>query len=185
MKLEEFALEPGERVLLEIRRHWVVFALELLPFLIAALIPFLIPLLFGTLGERFQDLDVSFSLSEPVVRLALGIWWLMVWASAFATFTRSYLDLWVVTTTRIANIRQEGFFDRRVESFLLARVQDVTTEVSGIIATLFGIGSVRVETAGNASRTFRMHGLPDPEAVRDLVIREVARINEAGTRQVP
>lgn len=186
MKLEEFTLEPGEQVLMELRRHWIVFALEFLPFVIAALLPFLVPVLFAFAGAGLDSIsNLKLSFADPMTRLAVGIWWLLIWASAFASFTRSYLDLWIVTTTRIANIKQVAFFNRRVESFLLARVQDVTTEVSGIVSTLFGIGSVRVETAGGASRTFRMHGLPDPEAVRDLIIREVARINEAGTPAIP
>lgn len=184
MTLEEFELEPGEAVMLTVRRHWLVFILELLPFAIAAIIPFLIPPAIAYLGanlpEGAVDRTFSLDLSQGTVRLTLGLWWLFLWTAAFTVFTRAYLDLWVVTSTRIANIKQEGFFHRRVESFLLTRVQDITTEVRGIIPTLLGFGSVRVETAGEASRTFRMKGLPDPEGIRDLIIREVALLHEKG-----
>lgn len=182
--MEEFTLEHGETVMLTVRRHWLVFTLELLPFALGAFIPFVVSPLLGALTASLPAgsvLPFTTSLAEPAVRLALGLWWLFLWVAAFTVFTRSYLDQWVITNTRVVNIRQEGFFHRRVESFLLARVQDVTTEIRGLIPTLVGFGSVRVETAGDASRMFRMYGLPNPEAIRDLIIREIAKLHKVGS----
>lgn len=182
--MEEFTLEQDETVLLTVRRHWLVFTLELLPFAVGAFIPFLVAPLLGTLAASLPEgsvLPFTTSLSEPAVRLALGLWWLFLWVAAFTVFTRSYLDQWVITSTRVVNIGQEGFFHRRVESYLLVRIQDVSTEIQGLIPTLVGFGSVRIETAGDASRTFRMYGLPKPEAIRDLIIREIAKLHKVGS----
>ncbi|HVW71734.1 MAG TPA: PH domain-containing protein [Candidatus Paceibacterota bacterium] len=180
--MEEFTLEPGESITLAVRKHWVVFTLELLPFVIVALVPLII-LFFSS---RLLAMDPSLasglagdlSLDNPYLRLGLGLFWLVIWTGAFNTFTRYYLDQWVITTSRIVDIHQFGFFDRHVSSFLLNHVQDVTTDVNGVFPTMFGYGTLRVETAGDASQHFLMGGIPNPEAIRDLILREIALLHD-------
>ncbi len=187
MRIEEFDLEPGESVTRTARVHWLVFGLDMLPFAIAALLPFLVPPFVNYVAAHLPQgpypVTFSIDLSESIVRLALGLWWLFLWTGAFTVFTRAHLNLWIVTSKRVVNIKQVGFFNRRVESFLLSHVQDITTEVRGLVPTIFGFGTVRVETAGEESRTFRMQGLPNPEAMRDLIIREIGLIHDTGARQ--
>ncbi len=175
--MEEFELEPGEQVTRTVRKHWLVFVGMLLPFLLLALVPFLLPPLFAWVTRAYPDYHLFFtgiSLSEPLVRLSLGVWWFILWIGAFNAFTQYFLNVWVITTQRIVEIRQYGFFDRKVSSFLLGRVQDVTTTVDGILADLFGFGTVQVETAGTASHQFVMDGVADPVGMRDLIMREIA-----------
>jgi hypothetical protein len=182
--MEEFELEPGEQVILSVRKHWLVFAVRLLPYALLALVPFLIPFLFSALASAVPDPAVLAGkvpdLTSPWARFALGLWWLLLWTGAFNTFTRYYLDVWIVTTTRIVDIHQFGFFRRQVSSFLLGHIQNVTTEVNGILATLFDFGTIHVETAGQEEH-FVMKGVGGPAALRDLIMREVATFHEAGT----
>src|ERR1051326_7308467 len=147
--MEEFELEPGESITIAVRTHWLLFVLELLPYFIFALVPlFIFPVAAhfasGTPAVA-ENLAQYLSVANPWVRLFLGMWWLVMWTGAFNAFTRYYLDQWIVTTTRIVDIHQFGFFRRHVSSFLLNHVQDVTTDVSGVLPTLFGFGTLRVE----------------------------------------
>ncbi len=41
--MKEFELEPGEHVVMQVRKHWFLFVVGLLPFLVLVLVPFLIP----------------------------------------------------------------------------------------------------------------------------------------------
>jgi hypothetical protein len=175
--MEEFPLEPGERVLRTVRKHWFVLVTSLLPFLFLALLPLvLVPFLEGMalaspdMGRAFAQLTPA----QPWFRLALGLWWIVLWIGAFNAFTQYYLNHWVVTTLRIVRVRQHAFFAREVASFHLLRVQDVTTEVNGIFADLLGYGSVRVQTAGTESSDFVMDGIDDPQDMRDLIMGEIA-----------
>jgi hypothetical protein len=58
-------------------------------------------------------------------------------------------------------------------------VQDVTTSVNGLFATVFGYGALDVETAGKDER-FGMYGIQNPEHIRDLIMREVAALHADG-----
>lgn len=172
--MEEFALDEGESVITEVRRHIFVLFLELIPFVVLALLPLIAMPAYSLL----QSIGTGAAQAAPVplgpeFRFFLGIWWLFLWMGAFNVITKYYLTVWIITTHRIVDIEQIGFFRREVSSFLLARVQDVTTNVHGVFETLIGYGDINVQTAG-ALETFRMRGIARPEAIRDLIMREVA-----------
>ncbi|MFZ1987570.1 MAG: PH domain-containing protein [Minisyncoccia bacterium] len=175
--MEEFQLEPEEEIIVAVRKHWIVFAFELVPFVFMAIFPFLLAFAFLHVQTMAVIPHPNLTFENEWVRLGLGLWWLMAWTGAFNSFTKYYLDLWVITSMRIVNIHQKSFFRREVSSFLLEHVQDVTTEVNGIFPTLFGFGLLRVETAGEDSKHFLMNGIRNPENLRDLIMREIAELH--------
>jgi hypothetical protein len=185
--MEEFELEPGEEIIRTVRKHFFVLFFKLAPFVVLALLPFV---LFGVLNivASYSPLlgiagGQGFSVSSAPVRFILGIYWLLLWMSLFTTLTKFFLTQWIITNTRIVDIRQYRFFSRVVSSFLLIRVQDITTEVNGLFGTLVGFGSLNVETAGRAE-TFLMYGVQNPEGVRDLIMAEVAALHADGLGSV-
>lgn len=177
----EFKLDAGEHVKRSVRKHWVVLVLEMLPFALIAIVPLIIPpfLLFIGRGESeaLEGLIAMLSFENSWVRLFMGLWWLLLWIAAFNTFTSYYLNEWIITSRRIVEITQRGFFSREVSSTLLNRVQDVTTDVNGILPTLFGYGTLTVQSAG-ANDYFHMHGIPHPQELRDLVMHEIAALHK-------
>ncbi len=170
--MKEFELEPGEHVVLEARKHWFIFLAELLPYAILAIIPFALPklLVLAPPLARYADL---FIYTTPIARAALGVWLLVIWTGAWGTFTRYFLNAWVLTNQRIVNIKQRGYFSREVSSLFLTRVQDVTTDVVGVLSSLLGIGDIKVQTAGEDVE-FVMHGIPHPEQMRDVILKYVS-----------
>lgn len=170
--MKEFELEPGEQVVMETRKHWFLFLAELLPFAILILIPFALPHLLGY-APPLAAYAERINYHDPVQRALLGVWLLIFWTGAWSAFTRYFLNLWVLTNHRIVDIKQRGFFHREVSSLLLPRVQDVTTDVEGILFSLLGIGNIKVQTAGEDVE-FIMRGIPRPEQMRDVILRYVA-----------
>lgn len=170
--MKEFELEPGEHVVRELRKHWFLFAAELLPYAIIAVVPFALPkllLLAPPLAPYAAQLDYT----APLGRAALGVWLLVTWTGAWSAFTRYFLNAWVLTNERIVNIKQRRFFSREVSSLFLSRVQDVTTEVVGVVPSLLNIGDIKVQTAAEDVE-FVMTGIPRPEQMRDIILRYVS-----------
>jgi hypothetical protein len=170
--MKEFELEPGEHVVRQTRKHWFIFLLELLPYAILAIIPFAIPKIL-ILTAFTAPYATYFDYHTLLARVALGMWLLIVWTSAWGTFTRYFLNAWVLTNQRIVDIKQRGFFKRGVSSLLLPRVQDVTTDVSGILSSLLDIGDIKVQSAA-ADVEFTMRDIPHPEQMRDIVLKYVS-----------
>jgi len=97
---------------------------------------------------------------------AIGIW------------TDYYLDVWTVTDKRIIDQEQQGLFHRRTSVFRIERIQDVTIEVRGIVATLLNFGDIHVQTAGEAQE-FIMYGIAHPKYVREIILEQLDRVTES------
>lgn len=170
--MKEFELESGEHVVLQARRHWFLFLADLLPYAILAILPFVMSKVLP-LAPPLTQYAAFFEYTTPLARAGLGVWLLVVWTSAWGTFTKYFLNAWVLTNKRIVNIKQRRYFSREVSSLFLSRVQDVTTDVTGILSSLLGIGDIKVQTAGEDVE-FVMRGIPRPEQMRDVILKYVS-----------
>lgn len=170
--MKEFELEPGEHVVKEVRKHWFLFLSGLLPFAIIAVMPFALPKLL-VLAPPLAPYASLFDYHTPLMRTALGVWLLISWTGAWSAFTRYFLNVWVLTNKRIVSIKQRGYFSREVSSLFLTRVQDVTTDVVGVLPSLIGFGTIKVQSASEEVE-FIMFGIPRPEQMRDLILRYVS-----------
>lgn len=170
--MKEFDLEPGEHEVLEARKHWLIFLSELLPFAILATLPFALPKLLE-LAPPLAQFSGYFDYESTVGRAALGVWLLVIWTLAWSTFTRYFLNAWILTNRRIVTIKQHRFFSRSVSSLFLSRVQDVSTDVHGVLSSLLNVGEITVQSAG-AVDEFHMRGIPRPEQVRNIILRYVS-----------
>ena len=70
----------------------------------------------------------------------------------------------------------------------LSRVQDITIEVHGIIETLLGFGTIRIQTAGE--RDFYIHDVPRLQTLKDLIMQsagagKMAAADERALAQKP
>lgn len=185
MAILETTLHPGESVIMTIRRHPLILVGKLIPFLILDYLPYLLPKV-GILLDQVGTTNVIgwtelFAFSNPWVSFTVGVYWLFVWMGAFGVFVNHYLDQWILTSERIIDINQRDFWSRDVSSMLLSRVQNVETNISGFFHTLFGFGTVSVETGGAEVNRVRMTGLEHPREIRDRILQEVARIQSEAT----
>lgn len=170
--MKEFELEPGEHLVKEARKHWFLFLVEMLPYAIIAVIPFALPK-FLALAPPLAPYAPLFDYHTPLMRALLGIWLLVSWTAAWGAFTRYFLNVWVLTNKRIVDVEQRRYFSHEVSSLFLSRVQDVTTNVTGVISSLLDIGDISVQSAGTVDE-FHMKGIPRPEQMRDLILKYVS-----------
>lgn len=148
-----------------LRRHWIILLAELLP-----VVFFLIGLvLFDVIGPYIFQM-LPFVVSQSLFDLAESFLFLFFWIVLFVIWIDYYLDVWIVTDQRIVNIEQRGLFRREISELEHSKVQDVTTEIHGIIATVLKFGYVYVQTAAERSR-FVFKQVPNPVLVRTLIMR--------------
>lgn len=169
--MKEINLGPNEHIVIEVRKHWFYFVLELLPFAIFAALPFAAPKLLA-LAPPLAAYAAYFSYEELVPRVFLSLWLLFTWTAAWSAFTQYYLDILILTNERLVDVDQRGYFSRQVSSLLLSRVEDVTTNVHGILASMLRVGTLKVQSAG-ASPEFIIRGIPHPDRLRDLILKYV------------
>jgi len=168
MLFEKIELEPNEAVILTVRKHWFVIFSEIIGSFMMVLVPLIaiIMLAFSpTLPAAVVVLADHFSLAA----YALSLWTLFSLMTGFMIWTHYYLDLWLITDRRIIVIDQVRFFNRKVSSFRLERLQDVKATVDGIIPTFLNFGTLHAHTAGNNEENFTSTGLPDPRGLQATI----------------
>ncbi|PIS04639.1 MAG: hypothetical protein COT81_05445 [Candidatus Buchananbacteria bacterium CG10_big_fil_rev_8_21_14_0_10_42_9] len=167
---------PGEKIILLLRRHWFIILTKLILFALLALLP----LLFFTFARDFYIKLFSLELVYPVFVLFASVYYLYIWLFMLHAFVDYYLDVWIVTNKRILNIEQKGLFARVTSEQKLHRVQDVTSELRGLFATILDYGSVYIQTAGEMQR-FHFQQVPHPyQAAKkvSMLADQVRRFNE-------
>ena len=158
----------GEKVELFLRRHWLVTARILLTFLVLAGVPIIVLLVL------IEDLPawIAHPIVGPILIMGVTVYALAIILFSFVEYADYYLDTWIVTNERIINIEQKGLFNRVASELQLNAVQDVTSDVKGLVRTLFDYGDVVIQTAGGVKR-FHFKGIPNPEEIKERVIHLV------------
>ncbi len=158
---------PDEKIIKVIRKDlFVLFKKFFFIFLLLALPIFFYNVIFAPMYPGL----ITGPIFYPVFVLAVSAYIIFLWLFLFFSFIDFYLDVWIVTNERLIDICQEGFFSRTVAEHRLYRVQDVTSEVHGITATVLKYGNVYVQTAGTKQR-FCFEEISDPEKIRDMIIK--------------
>lgn len=155
-----------ERVVKIIRRDFFILFKKLIYLMIMIVLPFL----FLTLVVYIQPSLLVGDASFPLLVLSISAYYLFAWLFFFFSFIDYYLDVWIITNERIIAIEQKGFFARVIAEQRLFRIQDVTSELKGVLPTMLNYGNVHVQTAGETQR-FLFSQVPDPEGVRGIIIQ--------------
>jgi hypothetical protein len=164
-------LEPDEHIILEVRKHWIVFATYALSLLFSAALPFIL----YTLIKVFIPTIISFSIPGNDSALYLffyTLWLLTLWIFFFVDWTKYYLDVWYVTEKRIIAVDQRNIFDRGISNLRFDKIQDVTIDVRGFIPTFLDFGNIKVQTASEDNYDFSMNTVRNPEQVRRVIFNQ-------------
>ncbi len=161
----------NEHVVRYIRKHWILFVFQVIPLFILALVPAIFPefvrLLLPDFLGRFANILWAFYF----------MWLMVLWVYGFVLWTEYYLDMWVVTDKKVIDANQKSLFSREVSTVEIEKIQDVTVDVDGLIATIFGYGTLKIQTAGDA-REFVMTFVADAEACKQTILESQSRVRE-------
>lgn len=160
------SLEPGEEVLMEVRRHMFIFYAQI----VILVVFFFIPLIASPFVVSFVDKFTGEGTGPLVFGFFFALWLLGLLMVFIYRWTDYYLDVWVITNKRIFDINQKGFFSRTVSACRIEKLQDVAIEVNGVLATFFKFGTVHIHTAGE-SHDFTIRDAANPLDVKNTIMK--------------
>lgn len=172
---------PNEQILLFVRRHWFTLwpAYLTVGLLILLIISFIV--VFYSLGVDQFLVSINLAVSST------KIFWLIILMLIlaldlflFLSWMQYYLDITIVTNRRVIDIEQLSLFKRRIVAADLVSIQDVRAEVRGIFGTLLDLGTVFIQTAGEAPN-FELRDLPHPSSM----VRQITSISSDVLTQAP
>ncbi|MBI5466450.1 MAG: PH domain-containing protein [Candidatus Kerfeldbacteria bacterium] len=161
---------PGEKIIFYLRRHWFVFARQVVWYVILLTLPPVAVVLILKFMPSLWDRLFNGALTQVLVTLAVSLYYLAIWLFFWNAWVDYYLDVWLVTNERIVSLEQRGLFNRTVAELRLSRVQDVAAQTKGLASTIFNFGQIRVQTAGEEAN-FVFHQVPHPYEVAEKVMR--------------
>ena len=108
MLFSKLNLDPGETIILEVRRHWFMFIWNVVLIALLALIPIAVVTLF----IEFLSPVVTAFIEKYffVVLFMYSLWTLLLWVVLFLQWTNYYLDVWYITEKRIIDVNQKRRF---------------------------------------------------------------------------
>lgn len=155
----------NEEIVLFTRRHGIVFFTHVFVTLfIGAIIEvglFLMYFYFPFIYENQEAITVTVIIGFIVA--------LMIWLVLFIGWIDYYLDVWIVTTERIVEIKQNALFNRQISELELEDVEDVSAKVVGFWGTMLGFGTIFVQTAAT-TEMFEFLRIPKPYEVQKVVL---------------
>lgn len=160
-------LEHGESIVLEVRKHWFVFLGITVVVVLGGFLPFVIK--WAIFKYNFPQLQDIFIQYQSLLTFIYSLWILVLWVTFFIKWTNYFLDVWYVTQKRIIDVNQKALFRREVSNLRFDKIQDISIEVNGVIATMLNFGDIRVQTAAEDSSEFHMKNVRNPEHVRKVI----------------
>ena len=161
--------EEEEDVVLVLHKHWFTLSMRIFLVILFAVLPFIALVV-------FSPIIVNYNLI-PIFSFAWAAYYLFLWFWMFYVITMFTLDNWIVTTERIIDSLQDGFFRRDVAELNLEKIQDVSYSINGFLHTFFNYGDVEIQTAGKENK-FSFTDVPDPQRVKDIIMELVIEEEE-------
>ncbi len=158
-----FKLDIDEHIIFQVRRSWFV----LFEKTIALIFSILIPLILMSFVETTNTIKIGGN-KEFFLMILMLSWIFVVWNLIFVVWTDYYLDIFVITNKHLIDIEQKGLFRREVSILNLKNIQDITTDITGLIATIIGFGDLKIQSAGSR-REFIIKEINKPEMVRTKI----------------
>lgn len=157
-------LEPGERLLTVVHRHPIGIIILYLEAVLG--VGALAALLIVVAPSALKDL------SSEANRLLIGGVVFAVAILIFVLFVATYVyrqSRLILSDKSVIQVLQKSLFIRNVSRLSMSNVEDVTAEQRGILATIFGFGTLVIQTAGEMDN-FIFPTCPNPNEIAHEIL---------------
>lgn len=161
---------PHEKIYVFLRRHWSENFSWIITNFLYALAPFIGAIIFALL-----DIEISFLGVKEYIIILLCYYSLIV-TNIIKDYFDWYYDPYIITNQRIIHYEFKPFTKYEVKEAALESVENVSEISSGLLAGLWGYGSLRISTEAY-NDVFVFERIPRPTKVRDILfdLTKIAR----------
>jgi uncharacterized membrane protein YdbT with pleckstrin-like domain len=156
--------QPDEDIIMIIRRHIIalmpIVSVSVLIYVIGLILVLVLPFVAPVLVSGF---------AYNVYVLIVSLLFLFDTIFLFNNWVLHYLHVAILTTEHFVEINQVGLFSRQISEMTLEKVQDVCASQKGLTNTMFNVGEVEIETAGELPN-FIIQFVPDPNGVSQKIM---------------
>ncbi len=138
-----YGQRSNEKVMDVKRQHIII----LLPIFVIVFVSFIIPYF-------------MLRLHLPSVTYFVGGYALVAFLFFYHSWYGYQHSLTILSSERIVNVFQRGFFQAKITEAELSRIQDVSSDIKGVLPTMFGYGDVTIRTASESILTIKNIGSP-------------------------
>lgn len=159
-------LKKGEKLKVEIRRHWIVYVMV---GIFALVWVFITTITFTIFWMDFLNVMCNI------------IFWMYFSLFLYIEWLNHELDLYIVTNNRVIWVEQISWMNRTTREYNLGQVQEVSSKTKGVIANIFNYWTLSIQTAWANINNLDMEFCPDAihKAREVLNIVDEYRDNEA------
>lgn len=169
--MNEIRLLPEEKMVLKLRKHWIILARDTIGTILLAFFPLIVLAAVQIAAPQFSSFDGYL----PFMSFASILWLLLVFLALAVIWTDYYLDLWIVTDKRIISVDQISLFNRKVTTLSHERIQEIIVKEENVVQAFFKYGTLDIETASPTDGDATMEGIPHPENVRKTILEHGAK----------
>lgn len=163
--------ETGEKIILLLRQHIIVFVLPTLTVIFFLIVPLLI-----SPALTFLNINLQAILTGVQILLLAVFWYLLIFAFAVYKFIFWYFNIYILTNERIIDFDFKGILHKQASFAKLKQIEDVSPKMIGFFSTFFNYGDIFIQTAGE-QREFDFMKVPRPDQVAHRILEEV-RVEE-------
>ncbi|HDQ88580.1 MAG TPA: PH domain-containing protein [candidate division WWE3 bacterium] len=113
-------------------------------------------------------------LSPELMGISTIFWYLATFGFVLHNFFIWYFNVYIVSSKKIVDIDFHGLLYKNISEAPIKNVEDVTSNVSGLMGTIFNYGYVYIQTSAE-KREFEFEDVDNPAKVRDLIADFVER----------
>ena len=129
---KQIKLKEGERIITIVRRYGLTFFWQWILVFILFVVPFFF--MFWLFNHRWWGQALFFI--PVVVGISTLVRVIFIWKK----------NVLIITTHRIVDIDQRGFFDQVVSDVPYSQIEDISGRIKGFWGTIFRYGSLQIQT---------------------------------------
>ncbi len=114
------------------------------------------------------ELLASAGIPLNLVKVCLIFWYLCIFGYILHNGLSWFFNIYIVTNKKIVDIDFRGLTYKNISEAPIRNIEDVTSNISGFLGTIFNYGSVEIQTSAE-KREFEFENVSNPSKIRDII----------------